>query len=107
MRFGTTVRKLSTSANRNVVLVDGCRIPFTQAGTNYKDYLAVDLARMAMKGLLCKTALDAEKVSDVVFLFAILMNVTFRLITFSMEPQLWKQKPAISHVRQQWVLAFH
>lgn len=62
IRCGTTVRKLSTSTIRNVVLVDGCRIPFTLAGTNYKDYLAVNLARMALKGLLCKTALDAEKV---------------------------------------------
>ena len=34
------------------------RIPFTLAGSVYGDYLAVDLARMATKGLLTKTALD-------------------------------------------------
>ena len=35
-----------------------CRIPFTLAGSTYGDYLAVDLARMAIKGLLDKTAID-------------------------------------------------
>ena len=42
----------SSTGKRNVVLVDGCRIPFTLAGTAYKNYLAVDLARLALKGLL-------------------------------------------------------
>ena len=62
---GTARRQLSSAATkqRNVVLVDGCRIPFTLAGTNYKNYLAVDLARFALKGLLTKTALDPEDVS--------------------------------------------
>jgi acetyl-CoA acyltransferase len=43
-----------------------CRIPFTLGGTVYNDYLAVDLARFAMKGLLTKTALDPKSV-DYVF----------------------------------------
>ena len=47
-------RYLSTGARRNVVVVDGCRIPFTLAGTAYKNYLAVDLARLALKGLLVR-----------------------------------------------------
>ena len=50
----------SAAASRNVVIVDGVRIPFTMAGTVYSDYLAVDLQRMALKGLLTKTALDPE-----------------------------------------------
>ena len=51
-------RLFSTAAQKNVVLVDGCRIPFTLAGTAYKDYMAVDLGRIAMKGILTKTAID-------------------------------------------------
>lgn len=42
------------------MVVDGCRIPFTMAGTVYGKYLAVDLGRMALKGLLAKTALSPE-----------------------------------------------
>jgi acetyl-CoA acyltransferase len=38
------------------------RIPFTLAGSVYGDYLAVDLARMAIKGLLTKTAVDPNAV---------------------------------------------
>ncbi len=34
---------MSVAKLRNVVLVDGCRIPFTLAGTAYKNYMAVDL----------------------------------------------------------------
>lgn len=57
-------RKLSTSTNkaRSVVVVDGCRIPFTLAGTVYGEYLAVDLCRFALKGLITKTAIDPAKV---------------------------------------------
>jgi len=42
------------------VVVDGCRIPFTMGGSVYGQYLAVDLARFALKGLLTKTALDPK-----------------------------------------------
>lgn len=55
-------RTLSTSSQgKNVVLVDGCRIPFTLGGTTYKDYLAVDLQRFAFKGLVDKTALPTNE----------------------------------------------
>eukprot|EP01036_Dinobryon_divergens_P025978 gene25978-34578_t len=49
---------LASGSKKNVVIVDGVRIPFTLAGTVYSQYLAVDLARFALKGLLTKTALD-------------------------------------------------
>jgi acetyl-CoA acetyltransferase len=52
---------------RKVVLVDGCRLPFTLAGTAYKDLLAVDLGRLALKGLLTKTAID-PKLIDYLYL---------------------------------------
>lgn len=68
MRTGF-VRAFSSSAasrSRNVVLVDGGRIPFTLGGTAYNKYLAVDLQRMALTGLLHKTALDPA-IIDYVF----------------------------------------
>lgn len=40
----------------------GTRIPFTLAGSTYGKYLAVDLGRLALKGLLTKTAMDPAKV---------------------------------------------
>ena len=59
--YRQAVRSFS-SAKRNVVLVDGCRIPFTLGGTTYNKYLAVDLGKFAMKGLLTKTAIDPKLV---------------------------------------------
>lgn len=38
-----------------------------RAGTAYKELLAVDLARLAMKGLLDKTALDPSLIDYVNF----------------------------------------
>jgi acetyl-CoA acetyltransferase len=55
-------RGFTTTTRRNVVLVDGCRIPFTLGGTVYKDLMAVDLGRLALAGLLAKTALDPKLV---------------------------------------------
>eukprot|EP01041_Mallomonas_annulata_P004117 gene4117-8188_t len=62
-------RKFSSGAIRakNVVFVDGCRIPFTLAGTTYNNYLAVDLGRFAMKGLLTKTAIDPKLIDYIIF----------------------------------------
>jgi hypothetical protein len=51
---------------RNVVLVDGIRLPFAQASTIYKDEMAVDLQRMVIKGLLTKTALNKNDVDYVI-----------------------------------------
>ena len=53
-------RKFSTNGNpkTNVVVVDGIRLPFTMGGSAYANYMAVDLGRLALKGLLVKTALD-------------------------------------------------
>lgn len=51
-------RHFTQNARKNVVVVDGVRLPFALAGTTYKDLMAVDLQRLALKGLLTKTALD-------------------------------------------------
>jgi acetyl-CoA acyltransferase len=48
----------AASAPRRAVFVEGGRIPFMLSGTAYKDLIAQDLARMALKGLITKTALD-------------------------------------------------
>lgn len=50
----------SGSGPRNVVLVDGCRTPFHMSGTVFKDLIAQDLGRMALKGLLTRTAIDRD-----------------------------------------------
>ena len=59
-RTATSSARFMSFKPRNVVVVDGCRIPFTMAGSVYGQYLAVDLARFALKGLLTKTALDPK-----------------------------------------------
>jgi len=62
--FASTAR---ASGPRNVVLVDGCRIPFHMSGTVYKDLIAQDLGRMALKGLLTRTAIDRDYADYVLY----------------------------------------
>lgn len=93
-------RGLSSAAKsskaRNVVLVDGCRIPFTLAGTFYKDYMAVDLARFALKGIVNKTAIDPKMVlcsaayTCLCVLTCVLSGLSFRSLTiYSWDPSSW------------------
>ena len=65
LRAAALRRGLSTSQGKRVVVVDGARIPFAMAGTKYKDQMAVDLMRYALRGLLTKTALPAHEVDYV------------------------------------------
>ncbi len=51
---------------RNVVLVDGCRIPFQRSGTGYTDLMAYDLARMALRGLLDRSSLSPSMIDQVI-----------------------------------------
>lgn len=51
---------------REAVFVDGCRTPFLRSGTAFADLAAYDLARMALKGLLVRTGIDAHVVERVV-----------------------------------------
>lgn len=48
------------------VFVDGVRTPFLVSGTEFKNYIAQDLGRMAIKGLLTKTALPPDAPDAVV-----------------------------------------
>ncbi|MFN1834850.1 thiolase family protein [Balneola sp. MJW-20] len=50
----------------NVVLVDGCRLPFLRSSTEYKDLMSYDLARMAISGLLSRSPIDPAKLDRVI-----------------------------------------
>lgn len=60
---------------RKAVLIDGCRIPFLRSGTDYKDLMSYDLARMAIHSLLTKTQVDTDKV-DWVIMGNVISNFT-------------------------------
>jgi len=62
---GAGRRLASAAALPEVVLVDGCRIPFQPSGTAYNDLMAYDLQRMALAGLLKKTAVPVDAVDYV------------------------------------------
>ena len=49
------------------VIVDGCRTPFLRSGTDFKDMLTYDLARMALKGLIDKADLPSSEIEHVIF----------------------------------------
>jgi acetyl-CoA acyltransferase len=55
-----------SSGGREVVFVDGCRLPFQQSGTGYADLMAYDMGRMTLKGLLSRNDLDPDGVDRVV-----------------------------------------
>lgn len=65
---------MPSSQRRAAVLVDGCRTPFLRSGTDYAKLLAYDLARMALKGLITRTGLDAGMV-DRVIMGTVVQNV--------------------------------
>lgn len=56
----------SADPHKTVVVVDGVRLPFAQTSTIYKDELAVDLQRLAITGLLTKTALPKDAIDYVI-----------------------------------------
>jgi len=48
----------SASPGRRVLVVDACRTPFLRSGSAFRDLTAYDLGRMAIAGLLHRTAVD-------------------------------------------------
>ena len=63
-------RARSTAAStgqKKVVLVDGCRIPFQPSRGEYFDLMSYDLTRLAMHGLLTKTAVDPKAIDYVLW----------------------------------------
>jgi len=64
-RFATTAAA-AAPALRNVVLVEGVRIPFLTSGSSYEKLLAHDLGRIALSGLLQRTALNPKLVDRII-----------------------------------------
>eukprot|EP00586_Coscinodiscus_wailesii_P016410 CAMPEP_0172494210 /NCGR_PEP_ID=MMETSP1066-20121228/40704_1 /TAXON_ID=671091 /ORGANISM="Coscinodiscus wailesii, Strain CCMP2513" /LENGTH=451 /DNA_ID=CAMNT_0013264977 /DNA_START=139 /DNA_END=1494 /DNA_ORIENTATION=+ len=60
------IRTFSSNPTKNIVIVDGIRLPFAQTSTIYSSELAVDLQRLAIKGLLTKTALPKDQIDHVI-----------------------------------------
>ena len=58
--------KTAGDPSTNVVIVDGVRLPFAMSSTIYADEMAVDLQRMAFKGLVDKTAIDRKEIDYVI-----------------------------------------
>mmetsp|Transcript_24078 Transcript_24078/g.42513 ORF Transcript_24078/g.42513 Transcript_24078/m.42513 type:complete len:442 (-) Transcript_24078:57-1382(-) len=63
----STAASTSSAASKKVAFIDGARIPFTPAATQYKDYISYDLGRMAVKGLVDKLALDGSIVDGLLW----------------------------------------
>ncbi|KAL7550474.1 hypothetical protein ACHAWF_013696 [Thalassiosira exigua] len=62
-RFSTAGQ--TSNPSKNVVVVDGVRLPFAMTSTIYEDQMAVDLQRLAFQGLITKTALNKSDVDYV------------------------------------------
>lgn len=48
------------------VFVDGARIPFQRSGTGYKKLMAYDLGRMAIEGLIGRSAISGDDIDRVI-----------------------------------------
>jgi len=64
----TPIVSFSTQTNKskNIVVVDGVRIPFAMASTTYADQMAIDLQRLAFKGLVEKTGIERDKIDYII-----------------------------------------
>ncbi|WP_372638523.1 acetyl-CoA C-acyltransferase [Fodinibius sp.] len=57
----------STNHNQHeAVIVDGARIPFQRSGTGYKKLMAYDLGRMAIEGLIGRSAIDGRDIDRII-----------------------------------------
>ncbi len=54
------------SNGRRAVFVGGCRTPFLRSSTDFKNLIAYDLARLALKGLLRSTQIEPAHVERVI-----------------------------------------
>ncbi|NWQ72163.1 ECHB enzyme, partial [Neopipo cinnamomea] len=62
-----TKKTLGKSGVKNVVVVEGVRIPFLLSGTSYADLMPHDLARAALQGLLTRTSVPKDVVDYIVY----------------------------------------
>ena len=69
-----TKTKSAFRSLRNVVLVDGARLPFQPSSTVYNKLVAYDLARLALTGLLTKTGVSPNAI-DYVLMGTVIQEV--------------------------------
>ena len=60
-------KNLKSPGGKNIVLIDGARIPFLLSGTSYKNMMPHDLAREALLGLHKKLQFPKESVEHINF----------------------------------------
>lgn len=56
----------SSAKSTAVVIVDGVRLPFSMTSTIYENEMAVDLQRLAFKGLVDKVAIDKNEIDYII-----------------------------------------
>ncbi len=64
-----------SNTSRTAVLVDGARIPFQRSGTGYRDFMAYDLGRLTIEGLLSRSAIEAGQL-DRVIMGCVIQDIT-------------------------------
>jgi acetyl-CoA acyltransferase len=52
---------------RRVAVVDGCRTPFTRAGTAFKELSAIDLGKVSVRELINRANLDVKEIDHLVY----------------------------------------
>ncbi|HET6527438.1 MAG TPA: acetyl-CoA C-acyltransferase [Balneolaceae bacterium] len=57
----------STNKLNEAVIVDGGRLPFQRSGTGYKNLMAYDLGRMAIEGLIGRSAINGDDLDRIIF----------------------------------------
>ncbi len=57
----------SSLNDRSPVIVAGCRTPFLRSGTDFRNFLTYDLARIALKGVIDKSGLPPGEIEHVLF----------------------------------------
>jgi acetyl-CoA acetyltransferase family protein len=55
-----------TMKTKRVAIIDGTRIPFLKAGTDYQDLMSYQLGAMAISGLMSKSGISASEVQQVI-----------------------------------------
>ncbi len=58
---------MQAPTGRRVAIVEGCRTPFTRAGTAFKDMTAIELGTIAVREVVDRAGLDPAEVDEVVY----------------------------------------
>ena len=55
-----------TNSNNRVAVIDGCRTPFLRSGSGYRDAMAWELGRSAVKGLVSRTGILSKEIDHLI-----------------------------------------